>query len=525
MPVRLRRTVRQQGSRIRGARRTCLRRADMGIQKKAQMPIWAEPSSPRDAACELRSNEKAIAMPEQKLPSEDEARRPGVAVPVQQFRSILDSIADGVFTVDADWRITFFNRAAEQITGVPLKEALGRPCREVFKASICESACALEQTMKTGCPLVNRMVYIVTAGGDRVPISISTALLRDTDGRAIGGVETFRDLSLVERLRKELEGRYSLADIVSKNHEVQRIFGLLPDIASSESTVLIEGESGTGKELFARAVHSLSARKDKPFVVVDCGALPDDLLNSELFGYKAGAFTDAKKDKPGRIALAEGGTVFLDEVATMQPALQVKLLRFLQERTYEPLGGTESVEADVRVVAATNQPLQELVDQGAFRLDLYYRINVVKLSLPPLRERWEDIPLLADHFIAKFNQLRGKDITGLSPEAMAALADHDFPGNVRELENIIEHAFVLCSSGVIELSHLPGYLRKRPSPAVPAGDLEDAERRALIKALERNKWNRAAVAQELGIHKSTLYRKIKAHQIELPATDGRTGQR
>lgn len=461
-------------------------------------------------------------MSEQQRSCEEGALQESALVPVEQFQSILDSIADGVFTVDANWRITFFNSAAERITGVSAQEAIGKPCHEVFRATICESECALKQTMSTGKPLVNRMVDIVTASGDRVPISVSTALLRDADDRVIGGVETFRDLSLVERLRKELEGRYSVGDIVSKNHEIQHILSILPDIASSESTVLIEGDSGTGKELFARAVHNLSARKDQPFVVVDCGALPDELLNSELFGYKAGAFTDAKKDKPGRIALAEGGTVFLDEVATMQPALQVKLLRFLQERTYEPLGGIESVDADVRVLAATNQSLQELVDEGTFRLDLYYRINVVKLSLPPLRERWDDIPLLVDHFIAKFSQLRGKDITGLSSEAMAALADHKFPGNVRELENIIEHAFVLCAGGLIQLGHLPSYLRNEiPSP-IASDDLREAEKRVILRALERNNWNRLAAAQELGIHKSTLFRKIKALQITLPSTDGRT---
>jgi len=464
-------------------------------------------------------------MSEQERPCEDDRRQQSAPVPVEQFQSILDSIADGVFTVDENWTITFFNSAAERITGVSAQEAIGKPCHEVFKTTICESECALKRTMRTGGPLVNKMVHIVTAGGERVPISISTALLRDADGQVIGGVETFRDLSLVEQLRRELEGRYSLADIVSKNHEVQSIFAILPEIASSETNVLIEGDSGTGKELFARAVHSLSSRKDKPFVVVDCGALPDDLLNSELFGYKAGAFTDAKKDKPGRIALAEGGTVFLDEVGAMQPALQVKLLRFLQERTYEPLGGTQPIHADVRVVAATNRSLQELVDEGSFRLDLYYRINVVKISLPPLRERWDDIPLLVDHFVAKFGQLRGKDITGLSPEAMAALAGHDFPGNVRELENIIEHALVLCPSGVVELRHLPSYLHKDSPPSIAADDLKEAEKRAILRALERNHWNRLAAAQELGIHKSTLYRKIEAHQIRLPSSDGRTRDR
>jgi len=251
---------------------------------------------------------------------------------------ILDSIADGVFTVDKEWRITSFNHAAESITGVARKEATGKSCCDVFRASICETECALRRTLETGKPVVNKTVYIVNAQGDRVPISISTAILKDNRDRVIGGVETFRDLSLVEELRKELTGRYSFADIVSKNHQMRKLFEILPQVARSDSTVLIEGESGTGKELFARAIHDLSARRKKPFVAVSCAALPDALLESELFGYKAGAFTDARKDKPGRFALAEGGTVFLDEIGDISAAMQVRLLRVLQERTFEPLG-------------------------------------------------------------------------------------------------------------------------------------------------------------------------------------------
>ncbi|MFO7900998.1 MAG: sigma 54-interacting transcriptional regulator [Planctomycetota bacterium] len=254
----------------------------------------------------------------------------------ERFDVILDSIADGVFTVDKDWRVTSFNRAAEEITGVPREEAIGRLCREVLHANICESACALRQTMETGTPVINKSVYIVTTDGRRIPISISTALLRNEDGEVIGGVETFRDLSVVEELRKELEGRHSCQDMISRNHEMQRIFDIVPDVAASESTVLIQGPSGSGKELLARAIHNTSPRSDGPLVVVNTAALPDTLLESELFGYRAGAFTDARTDKPGRIALAEGGTLFLDEVGDISAASQVKLLRVLQEREYQP---------------------------------------------------------------------------------------------------------------------------------------------------------------------------------------------
>jgi transcriptional regulator with PAS, ATPase and Fis domain len=288
---------------------------------------------------------------------------------------------------------------------------------------------------------------------------------------------------------------------------------------------LIEGASGTGKELFARALHNLSPRKKKPFVVVNCGALPDTLLESELFGYKAGAFTDARKDKPGRFAQAEGGTVFLDEIGDVSPALQVRLLRFLQEKTFEPLGAIEPQKADVRVVAATNKSLSELVKKGTFRRDLYYRINVVRLALPPLCKRREDIPLLIEHFIDRFNRLREKDIAGVSNEAMTIFINHDYPGNVRELENIIEHAFVLCPRGIIEPHHLPDYLGTPTVPirrlGGPQMTLEQMEKQLLVDALARNNWNRMATARELGIHKSTLFRKIKSLSIELPNTDGR----
>jgi len=439
---------------------------------------------------------------------------------------ILESIADGVFTVDENWRITTFNGAAERITGVSREEAIGQRCCDVFRASICESSCALRQTLSSGRPIVNRTVYIVNSKGDRVPISISTAILCDESSEVIGGVETFRDLSIFEELRKELTGRYTFADIISRNHEMRRIFDILPEIAESDSTVLIEGDSGTGKELFARAIHNLSARRHKPLVTVNCGALPDTLLESELFGYKAGAFTDAKKDKPGRFALAEGGTLFLDEIGDVSPAMQTRLLRAIEAREYEPLGATAPVKANVRIITATNRELTQLVKEGSFREDLYYRVNVVKISLPVLSQRKEDIPLLMDHFIARFNRLRGKEIAGVDPDVLSALMQHDFPGNVRELENIIEHAFIMCRGTVIGMEHLPEHLRPKSSaPRVRNGvdsTLRDAEATAILAALERNKWNRAATARELGIHSTTLWRKIRRLGIELPDQDGRS---
>ena len=441
----------------------------------------------------------------------------------EEVETILDSVADGVFTVDKDFRITWFNRAAEKITGVPPDEALGRYCCEVFRAEICESDCALRQAIDSGQPVVNRAVYILRPDGQRIPISVSCALLLDKKGKIMGGVETFRDLTLVENLRKEVEQRYTFADIISRSHKMRDIFSILPEVAQSDATVLIQGESGTGKELLARAIHNLSARTDEPLVVVNCGALPDTLLESELFGHKAGAFTDAKKDRFGRIARAEGGTLFLDEIGDISPALQVRLLRFLQERTYEPLGSSKTIKADVRVVAATNKDLDQEMEENRFRRDLYYRVNVIRLALPPLRERKEDIPLLVQHFVSHMNHLKGKDITGLSQDAMSAFMEHDWPGNIRELQNAIEHAFILCPGGFIERRHLPEQFRNSPilPETLPTGStLAEIEARVIYESLERNHWKRQATANELGIDKTTLWRKLK--QLGLEAPKGKT---
>ena len=430
---------------------------------------------------------------------------------------ILDSINEGVFSVDMDWRIVSFNRAAERITGVPEEDAIGRPCCEVFRASICEDACALRETHRTGRPVVNATADIITAEGRRVPIRISTAVLKDESGQIIGGVETFQDLSQVEQLQKELESRYTFSDIIGRSQSMRDLFEIVPQVADSTVTVLLEGPSGTGKELFARAIHNLSSRKKNRFVAINCGALPDTLLESELFGYKAGAFTDARKDKPGRFALAHKGTLFLDEIGDVSPAMQVRLLRVIQERSFEPLGSIESVKVDVRIIAATNKDLLELVRQGTFREDLYYRIRVIHLKLPSLKDRREDIPLLIQHLIAKFNRLQGKAITDVSDPVLARLMEHDFPGNVRELENVIEHAFVLCRGTVIQLNHLPPELR--PASALhETGEgpmnLEDMERIMIAKTLQRLKGNKRETARALGIDPSTLYRKLKKLDIQ-----------
>ena len=448
-----------------------------------------------------------------------------------QTRIILDSIADGVFTVDKDWKITSFNHAARKITGIRKEEAIGRYCWEVFKASICEQRCSLRQTIESGQSIVNQPIFIVNSKGERIPVSISTAILKDKKGKVIGGVETFRDLSVIEELRKELTNQHSFLDIISKNKEMRRLFEMLEIISESDTTILLEGESGTGKELFAKAIHSLSHRKKGPMITVNCGALPDTLLESELFGYKAGAFTDAKKDKPGRLALAENGTLFLDEIGDISQLLQVRLLRVLQDKVYEPLGATKSEKANVRIVSATNKNLERMVKKGLFRDDLYYRINVVKLVLPPLRNRKEDIPLLIEKFVNKYSKLSGKEIHGLSPEAMSTLMAYNFPGNIRELENIIEYATVVCKNSLIRIKNLPENLLRAPDSknntvtketSERVFSIETMEKNIILATLRKNNWNRKATAAQMGIHPSTLWRKIKRLNLKIPEQDGRS---
>jgi PAS domain S-box-containing protein len=442
----------------------------------------------------------------------------------EQYRDvILDSIADGVFTVDRDWNITSFNRAAEEITGISRERAIGRKCFDVFQANICQTNCALRDTMSSGRRWLDRRIDILNSRGEKVPVSISTSILRDAAGREVGGVETFRDLSEIELLRKEIDDRYTFQDIISKSHRIRRILDILPDIAGSDCTVLVEGPTGSGKELVAKAIHHLSKRAEQRYVAVNCGALPDTLLESELFGYKKGAFTDARQDKPGRFALADKGTLFLDEISDISTALQVKLLRVLQEREYEPLGATATVKSDVRIIAATNRSLVDQVARGTFREDLYYRLNVVKIVLPPLSERREDIPLLVAHFIRQLNAEQGKQVEGISEEAFAALMRHPFPGNVRELQNIIEHGFVLCHGKRIELNCLPIELVDgaavdssgplRPGPESP---LVEAEATAILRTLRKHEGHRARTAAELGIDKTTLWRKMKKYAIRYP---------
>ena len=430
---------------------------------------------------------------------------------------IFDSIEEGVFTVDLDWCITSFNRAAEKITGISREKAVGRPCLEIFCTNICKTDCVLRKVLNTNIPVVNMPVYIIRSDAKRIPISVNATILRDSKGNIIGGVETFRDLSDLSKLQKSFHKHYSFGNIVSKNKKMIEIFSTLFLISESDCTVLIEGATGTGKEFLARAVHNNSPQKNGPFIPVNCGALPNTLIESELFGYKAGAFTDAKTDKPGRFELAQNGTIFLDEIGDIPRSLQNRLLRVLEENVYEPLGSVKPAKTNARIVAATNQELNKLVEKDKFREDLYFRINVMKLTLPELAKRKEDIPLLVDHFIHRFNCEKKKNILGITQESMAALILYDWPGNIRELENAIEHAFVLCREELLCLQHLPDELLSKINAtfAATGTTLKEIEKNAILQALQRNNWKRAVTAKELEINKNTLRRKIIRYGIKM----------
>ncbi len=433
------------------------------------------------------------------------------------FPLVLNVIDQCVFTVDCERRITYLNENAKKMTGYSEEEVLGRPCAEVFQTHLCHTSCPLHKAIENRKRVSGERVRLKIKDGRTLPVEVSAAALATDEGTLLGGVEVLRDMSHLERLRRQMEGRYCFEDIISKSPIMHRLFSILTLIADSESTVLITGASGTGKELVAKAIHHRGSRQNKPFIAVNCGAMPENLLESELFGYVRGAFTDARRDKPGRIAQADGGTLFLDEVGDLSQPLQVKFLRFLQDKVYEPLGATFSTRADIRIITATNQNLETMVREGSFREDLYYRLNVVELHLPNLEKRKEDIPLLVQHFIEHFAIITNKQIEEISPEALAAIVNHDFPGNVRELENMIERAFVLCVGNRIEFEHLPRVIREavegKQNKSPQVNPLENSERSTLLNTLQACGGNKTMAARKLGIHRSTLFRKLQKHGL------------
>jgi len=435
-----------------------------------------------------------------------------------KLETILDSIAEGVFTIDTDWRISSFNAAAERITGFAAEEAIGKTCFDIFRSDMCGSNCAVAQSLETGKPIFNYEVNITSKDGRKIPIGVSSAVITNDDGQVIGAVENFRDLSEIKRLTAEVMDKYEFANIIGKSKNMQDIYQVIQNLSDADATVLIQGESGTGKELVAKAIHYNSQRRDKPFITVSCAALTESILESELFGHEKGAFTGAIMNKAGRFEIADGGTLFLDEIGEISSNIQVKLLRVLESQEFERVGGTETIKVSIRVIAATNRDLDSAMQEGNFRQDLFYRLNVIPIHTPPLREKSEDIPLLAGHFIKLFRQKTGKNIPAISPGAMDLILDYKWPGNVRELENAIEHAFVHCQSGMILPNHLPENLSKSRLPVaeialLSENPLDEAERQVILRALEKANWDRSKVMDQLKLSRTTLWRKMHKYGL------------
>ncbi|MDH3998521.1 MAG: sigma 54-interacting transcriptional regulator [Desulfuromonadales bacterium] len=427
------------------------------------------------------------------------------------LEAIFSSVRDGIVLVDQSRTILEANQAFFDIFALP-EQVVGMTLDQLPQNIRQEFVSLAENTFYDNQPIVSKRIEIIDQTQQQRVLNISTAPCPDDTGNPQAIVLTARDETRLEALEKSLQKRSKFEHIVGQSEAVQALFGLIENLAEVDTTVLIVGESGTGKELVAEALHYRSDRRDKPLVKVNCAALPENLLESELFGHVKGSFTGAMKDKIGRFQQADGGTIFLDEIGDISPALQVRLLRVLQNKEVERVGGTEPIKVDVRIVTATNQDLRAKVEEDEFREDLYYRLRVVQVPMPPLRDRRSDIPLLVDHFVAMFNERFNRQVEGFSEEALAVMMSYDWPGNIRELQHSVEHAFVLSRDKCLDTQYLPPELQE--SPSVLSAEGEEA---ALIDALKKSGWNKSRAARLLGISRRTIYRKIEELGIEEPS--------
>jgi transcriptional regulator with PAS, ATPase and Fis domain len=437
---------------------------------------------------------------------------------IETIIEIITALNEGVLALDMDLHILTMNPTAERILGRSRAALAGTPVCDLFGDPSCPRD-VLAETLRSGESIIDFQTTINLAGDQSGDVLLRSVPLHRHDGTDLGVVLILGDVTEVTDLRKRMDQQYRLGDLVSRDRKMRELFQLITDVADSAATVLIQGESGTGKELVARAVHEASGRASGPFVQVNCSALSENLLESELFGHVRGAYTGAVGDRRGRFEEANGGTLFLDEIGDVSPVVQVKLLRVLQERTIERVGDNRAIPVDVRIVSATNQDLEALRATGRMREDFYYRIKVVSLTIPPLRDRREDIPLLVSHFVAAIARREGHTETPtLAGEAMAVLMNHHWPGNVRELENAVEHALVLSRGRPILARHLPPELSTRRGPkGVELRDVplhSEAEKALLARALHRAGWNRTRAARQLGIDRTTLWRKIREYGLE-----------
>jgi len=439
----------------------------------------------------------------------------------RSLKIILDNLDVGIFTVDKGGRITFFNTAAEKISGFNRREILGEPCTEIFGGEKAQEVCSMQDTIVDGQSRSSRQGKMMTRDGGSIPIRANYMALRNEKGTIVGGLTTFHDLTLVQQLKQAMRDRYTFHDMIGKSPSMQKIFEMINVVATTDATILIEGATGTGKDLLAKVIHSASRRFDKPFVKVNCAAIPDNLLESEMFGYVKGAFTGAERDKTGRFQEADGGTIFLDEIGDLPLGLQAKLLRVLEDKEFYRLGSRHTVKVNVRIISASNRNLKNLVAKKLFREDLYYRLNLFRIELPELRDRKVDLPILIGHILRRLSAASGSRLPEVSEKVMEILLNYDYPGNVRELENILEHALIICQEDTIQPAHLPEYLPARPAarktiplgPAAPGFPSENKELSELLGMLQQFGWHRQKTARALGVDRTTLWRKMKKYSL------------
>ncbi|MFH2012404.1 MAG: sigma 54-interacting transcriptional regulator [Pseudomonadota bacterium] len=455
------------------------------------------------------------------------------------IKDIIDGIPVGVALISPDLRIHAINRALESLTGFNRKEAYGVPCRYIMRNNLCPSGCPAKKIMEKE-DQISMEGDIINLARQKVPVMINFSPLNDHDGKLIGVIETIEDISLVREFDQKIQDTSSYHNIIGHSPQMEEIFKTLQLISQTDSSVLITGETGTGKDLVAEAIHLSSMRAKGPFIKINCGALPENLLESELFGHKRGAFTGAVEDKQGRFRMANNGTIYLTEIGDLPLSLQVKLLTFLDDKEFYPLGSNKPVKSDARVIAATHRDLNEMVRQGTFREDLMFRLKVIRIELPPLRERGDDIRLLMNHFLQHFSKKFNKQIKEFSLNSIPIMLNYTYPGNVRELRNIVEFAVNLCQEEVIKPEHLPSYLHESMTVGVPMSDKiantssntstptlyreylcktdsnfdwDKIEQQMIIEALAQSRGNRTESAKLLGWGRATFYRKLKKYKL------------
>jgi len=433
------------------------------------------------------------------------------------YMELLEALPEGVFTINTHWQIISFNAQAERITGYAREEVLGHHCWEIFNSDLCQLNCPLRVALETGRASMDQDIRIIKKGGHRQTILVNAGVLRAKTGKVIGAVETFRPLAGEVFYRSDDQQGVSFGKIIGRSSAMQRIYDMLADIAASDASVLITGESGTGKDLIARTLHDHSSRRNGPFVAVNCSALAETLLESELFGHEKAAFTGAVGHKIGRFEMAKGGTLFLDEIGELRPELQIKLLRVLENREFERVGGTRSISMEARIISATNRDLRLAIEEGRFREDFFYRLRTVPLNLPPLRERPEDIADLVRYFVRRFNRQFNKRVLSVHPQVMKMFMRYHWPGNVRELERTLEHAYVFVKGPVILPTHLPVGEEFNPQPGIQpeitgrSAPKPNADQ--IRQALDRAEGRRHEAARLLGISRTTLWRYIKQFSL------------